>query len=131
MNNKITLTIIIVSYNTSEMTLECIRSVYRETTSINFEIIVLDNNSSDNSVEAIASEFPKMNLISSKINYGFAKGNNIAAKEAKGDFLLLLNPDTVVLDRAIDNLIEFAVNNAQAEIWGGKTLFGDGSLNPA
>ena len=122
---------IIVSFNTREMTLECLRSVYRETKTTEFEIIVLDNASSDGSVEAIDSEFGnKIKLIASKTNYGFALGNNIATQEATGSFLLLLNPDTVVLDGAIDKLFEFANNNIQEKIWGGKTIFADGSLNP-
>ena len=124
--------IIVISYNTREITLECLRSVYRETKDTEFELILLDNASSDGSVEAIESEFgKKINLIASNNNYGFAAGNNIAIREATGEFILLLNPDTVVLDGAIEKLLEFAKNNIQAKIWGGKTLFTDGSLNPA
>lgn len=72
------------------MTLECIRSVYRETKAIEFEIIVLDNASTDGSVEAIKTEFGgKIKFIISKKNYGFASGNNLAVKEAIGEYLLL------------------------------------------
>lgn len=130
--NEVKLSIIIVSYNTCNMTVECIRSVFAETNNINFEVIVLDNDSSDGSAKTISSEFgEKIHLIESDINLGFAAGNNLAAKEAKGNMLLLLNPDTVVLNGAIDKLIEFSQEKPEAKIWGGKTLFGDGSLNPA
>jgi len=126
------ISIIIVSYNTREMTLECIRSVFCETKDINYELIVLDNASSDDTVDAIKSEFgDKINLIASEKNLGFAAGNNFAATLAKSDLLLLLNPDTVVLDHAIDKLYGFANRYNHAGIWGGKTLFDDRSLNPA
>lgn len=131
-NYNVSLSIIVVSYNTREITLECLRSVYRETKIPEFEIIVLDNASTDGSVEAIKSEFgEKIKFIASDNNYGFAAGNNIAIQQASGEYLLLLNPDTVVLDGAIDKLLAFANENIQAKIWGGKTLFADGSLNPA
>lgn len=122
--------IIVVSYNTREMTLDCIRSVFAETKTP-FEIIVVDNASSDGSAEAIASQFPSIRLVAERHNHGFAKANNIAAREATGEYLLLLNPDTIVLDGAIDKLVDFAKRKPEAKIWGGKTLYGDGELNPA
>ncbi|MDR3499400.1 MAG: glycosyltransferase family 2 protein [Parvibaculum sp.] len=125
------LSIIIISYNTREMTLACLRSVFAETRDVPFEIIVVDNNSPDGSAKAIAEAFPNIRLMAERDNHGFALGNNIAAREAKGEFLLLLNPDTVVLDRAIDRLMGFAAERPQAGIWGGRTVFADGSLNPA
>lgn len=126
------LSIIVVSYNTREMTLECLRSVFRETRTTNFELIVWDNASADGSVEAIAAEFgDRVQLVASKENLGFAAGNNRAIEQVGGKFLLLLNPDTVVLDGAIDKLMAFATDHPAAGIWGGRTVFGDGSLNPA
>ncbi len=126
------LSIIVISYNTREMTLECLRSVFRETKNSEFELIVLDNASADGSVVAIREEFGnKVTLIPSIENLGFAAGNNLAAINAKGHYLLLLNPDTVVINSAIDRLIEFANANPASGIWGGRTLFGDGTLNPA
>ncbi|QIE56349.1 glycosyltransferase family 2 protein [Pikeienuella piscinae] len=123
------LSIIVVSYNTREMTLECLRSVYAETRTP-FELIVVDNDSPDGSAEAIGREFPDAMLIAEKINHGFARANNIAAKHARGEFILLLNPDTVVLDGALDRLLAFARARPEARIWGGRTVFGDRSLNP-
>src|ERR1700682_2854309 len=99
--------IIIVSYNTRDMTVECIRSVIEHTTGVSYELIVLDNASTDGSAEAIRANFPQLDLIASAQNLGFAGGNNIAAKRARGRRLLLLNPDTVVLNHAIDRLYEF------------------------
>jgi len=128
---NIDLSIIVISYNTKELTLHCLRSVFDQTEGISFEVIVLDNNSSDGSAEAIEHEFPNARLIASNENFGFAKGNNIAVDEAEGAYILLLNPDTVVLNGAIQKLLAFARKKPDARIWGGRTLFGDGSLNPA
>ena len=129
--NHPTLSILIISYNTREMTIECIRSVFDQTSEIGFELIVLDNASSDGSADAIEGEFgERVRLFRSEDNLGFAGGNNEAAKHAEGEYLLLLNPDTVVLDVAIDKLVAFAASHEEAGLWGGRTVFADGSLNP-
>ena len=125
--------IIVVSYNTRDLTLACLRSVLEQTTSP-FELIVIDNASTDGSAEALAEAYPagsepRVRLILEDTNHGFAKANNLAAVEARGAYLLLLNPDTVVLDAAIDNLLAFAKRRPDDRIWGGRTRFGDGSLN--
>ena len=96
---------------------------------MSYEIIVLDNDSSDGSAEAISEKFPEVNLIASADNLGFSEGNNYCAKIAKGEYLLLLNPDTVTLDKAVDKLLSFSLDYPQAGIWGGRTLFSDHSLN--
>ena len=96
-----------------------------------YELIVLDNASTDGSAEAIAAAFPQARLIASRDNLGFAKGNNVAARGAAAEYILLLNPDTLVLDRAIDRLVAFAERTARRPASGaGRTLFADGSLNP-
>jgi GT2 family glycosyltransferase len=123
------LSILIVSYNTRDMTLACIESVRREAIDHSYEIIVVDNNSPDGSAEAIAARFPDVSLIASKENLGFARANNVAAERATGDYILLLNPDTVILDHAVDKLMSFAHEYPQAKIWGGRTIFADGTLN--
>lgn len=126
------LSIIVISYNTREMTLACLRSVFAETVLHTFEMLVVDNESSDGSAEAIEAEFgDRVRMIHAGENLGFARANNLAANEANGKYLLLLNPDTVVLDGAIDKLFAFAQKHPEAGIWGGRTLFADGSLNPA
>lgn len=113
-----------------KMTLECLESLYKETNIDAMEVIVLDNQSSDGSADAIEEAFPDVRLIRSDVNYGFAMGNNKAIETARGEYILLLNPDTVVLDNAIEKLMDFAQQYPQAGIWGGRTLFGDGELNP-
>lgn len=112
------------------MTLACIDSVFRETQRLTFEVIVVDNASEDGSAQAIGKEFRQVRLIASAKNLGFAAANNLAAREAQGAYILLLNPDTVVLNGAIDRLVDFAEKHPEAGIFGGRTVFGDGSVNP-
>jgi len=123
--------ILVVSYNTRELTLACLASVFAQTTHTPFELIVIDNASTDNSADAIEQTFgDRIHLIRSEKNLGFAGANNLAATHATGDLLLLLNPDTVVLDHAIDSLVEFSQSHADALLWGGRTVFADHTLNP-
>ena len=123
------LSILVVSYNTAAMTVAALRSVAAETRTVPYEIIVVDNNSSDGSPDAIAKCGVPLQLIARKQNLGFARANNLAAEMARGEHILLLNPDTLVTNGAIDRLFQFARANPAAGIWGGRTVFADGSLN--
>lgn len=123
------LTIIVVSYNTKDLTLACLESVYQETKDTTFDVVVVDNDSKDGSAEAIAKDYPQVKLIASKINHGFGKANNIAAEGVDTPYILLLNPDTEVLDAGIDKLVAFAKENPSNGIYGGQTYDGDGNLN--
>ncbi len=124
------LTIIVISYNTRQMTLDCLASVYDQTKETPFELIVVDNASSDGSAEAIAKAFPDAKLLAETENHGFARAHDVGVPHGTAPWLLLLNPDTLVLDGAIDRLMAFAERTPEAGIWGGRTLFGDRSLNP-
>jgi N-acetylglucosaminyl-diphospho-decaprenol L-rhamnosyltransferase len=123
------LTVIVVNYNTRELTLACLRTLYENTFTTTFHTVVVDNASTDGSVEAIAQAFPQVELISSHENHGFAGGNNLVARQAKTEWLLLLNPDTEVHYGAVDNLLAFSKSHPEAGITGGRTVFRDGSLN--
>lgn len=125
------LTVIVVSFNTRDLTLACLESLRAETRDVRFETIVVDNASSDGSADAVRARFPDVAVIEPGENLGFGRANNLAARQARGRRLLLLNSDTVVLDAAIDRLVAFADAHPDARIWGGRTLFGDGTLNPA
>lgn len=124
------LSVIIVSYNTRDLTLECLRSVFAETRDLEYEVIVVENASGDGSAEAIHEEFPEVRLFALDENLGFAGGNNLGAAEARGRYVLLLNPDTVVLGRALEHLVRFMDDHPEAGLCGGRTRFADGSLNP-
>lgn len=121
--------IIVISFNTREMTLACLTSVQAETATPH-EIIVVDNASTDGSAEAIAEAFPDITLLAETENHGFARAHDVALPHATAPWLLLLNPDTVVLDGAIDKVLAHAEETPNAGIWGGRTLFADRSLNP-
>ena len=124
------LSIIVISYNTREMTLACLASVHAETRTP-FELIVVDNASTDGSAEAIAEAFPDVRLLAESTNHGFAPAHDLAVPLARAPWILLLNPDTVVLDGALDKLLAFAEARPEAGIWGGRTVYGDGELNPS
>ncbi|MDV7145552.1 glycosyltransferase family 2 protein [Tropicimonas sp. TH_r6] len=130
-NAQSELTVIIVSYNTCELTLKCLETLYENTNEVAFRTVVWDNASVDGSVEAIAERFPDVELVASEENLGFAKANNVVAAQAETEWLLLLNPDTEVHPGAIDRLLAFSKSNPQAGITGGRTVFPDGSLNIA
>ena len=122
---------ILIVYNTIDLTLACLDFVIAETNATTYEIIVVDNASSDGSADAVAAGHPEVRLIRSNQNMGFARANNVAAEIANGNLLLLLNPDTVVLDGPIDRLVAVAKSQPAARLWGGRTVFGDGTLNPS
>ena len=125
------LSIIIVNYNVKHHLRECLQSIYRSTKRASFEITVVDNNSTDGSVDMVKSEFPEVKLIENCQNFGFAKANNQALKENKGRYVLLLNPDTVVLPNALDRMVEFMDENPRTGALGCKLLYPDGSLQPS
>jgi N-acetylglucosaminyl-diphospho-decaprenol L-rhamnosyltransferase len=132
-NNTTDLSIIIVSYNTRHITIDCINSILKSLSkpSFAYEIIVFDNNSTDGSVEALQTltqTIPHIKLIKSNENVGFGRGNNLAIQQAKGAYVLLLNSDTLVLDNAIDQLLTFYIQNQKQMHFIGAKLFNkDGS----
>ncbi|MCC8154476.1 MAG: glycosyltransferase [Tannerellaceae bacterium] len=93
--------VIIVNYNTRELILQCLQSVYDCTKDVHFEVIVVDNNSSDGSVEAVRLEYPQVKLIANCENQGFGKANNTGAVTAGGKYLFLLNSDCILLNNAV------------------------------
>jgi len=117
----------IVSYNVAELVCEAIASVKRET-ACHFEIIVVDNGSSDDTVPRIRSLHPDVTIIENGRNAGFAAANNQAFRTAAGRFLFMLNPDTIVLDGAIDRLVRFMDTSADIGACGPKVLNPDRSL---
>lgn len=122
------LSISIVSYKTRELLIACLRSVYKNTHKVSFEIFVVDNNSQDNAVESIKREFPDVNLISNETNAGFAKANNSAIRRSKGDFILLLNPDTIVLPGSLDIMVDYIKRHSDIGALGCRILNPDRSL---
>jgi GT2 family glycosyltransferase len=114
---NIEVSVIIVNYNGLKYLKECLDSLYKNLEEITFEIIIIDNNSVDASCDYLKANFPEVKLIESKINYGFGKGNNEAVKTAKGEYLLLINNDTIVLDK-IKTVLNFIKSNSNVGVVG-------------
>jgi GT2 family glycosyltransferase len=124
------LSVVILNYNVSYFLQLCLSSVLEATKNINAEIIVVDNNSTDDSCEKVKQLFPKVKLIENKTNFGFSKGNNIGVEHATGDYLCILNPDTVVAEDTFSKLIEFANQTKNLGIIGCQLIDGAGSFLP-
>lgn len=109
------LSIVILNYNVRELLLNCLESIFKSKTSKdNWQVIVVDNASSDNSVGAVRDfreKHPEIELIENEKNLGFAAGNNVAAKKVKAPVILFLNPDTVVVNKAITKSLKFLLGN--------------------
>jgi len=114
--------VVIVSYNTCELTCNCLFAVIEKTHGVNYEIIVVDNASSDGSVAMIQETFPQVRLVAEQNNWGFGKANNIGAEYAKGDYLFLLNSDTILVNNAIKILHDYIKSNLKAGICGGQLV---------
>ena len=105
------LSIIILNYNVQYFLEQCVISVQKAIQNIDSEIIVVDNNSTDGSCEMMKSRFPNIKLIENKENLGFPKGNNIGVASAKGEYICILNPDTVIGEDTFTKILEFVSSN--------------------
>ncbi|MGV2884427.1 MULTISPECIES: glycosyltransferase family 2 protein [Paenibacillus] len=123
--------IIIVNYNTRQLTLDCLESVYASLSSYSYEIIVVDNASHDGSVEAIREAYPEVRLIANYGNTGFAVANNQGMEISKGRYILLLNSDTVVQPDTLHTMIYFMDRHPGMGASGCKVILPDGSLDKA
>ena len=124
------LSIVIVNYNVKYFLEQCLVSVERASSGLDTEVIVVDNNSSDGSVEYIRQRFPSVLVIANKDNPGFSKANNQALAVAKGEYILILNPDTVVAEDTFDVCICFMESHADAGAIGVKMIDGKGNFLP-
>jgi GT2 family glycosyltransferase len=124
------LSVLLVTYRTRERTLACLQSIYQQTQETRFQVVVVDNDSQDGSTEAIARGFPDVTLLSLPANIGYARAINLAAQSARGDYLVLLNPDTEVLHGALDKLLAFARAHPGHGLYTGKTVRPSGELDP-
>lgn len=125
------LSIIIVNYNVRDFLHQAIRSLDKARAGLRSEIIVVDNASADGSVEMLRSRFPRIRVLASTVNLGFARANNLALKMAKGEYVLLINPDTVVQEDTLRVMLEFFRQNPNAGLAGCKILNPDGSFQLA
>jgi len=124
---QLDLSIIIVNWNTRDMLLTCIASVYKTVRRATFEVVLVDNGSTDDSVAAVKDRFPDVLIIENGQNLGFAAANNIAFQSMKGSYAVLLNTDTELTPHALDRLLEFMEKTPNAGMAGGQLLNTDGS----
>jgi GT2 family glycosyltransferase len=122
------LSIIIINWNTRDLTLHCLRTVFEFPFEYDFEVLLVDNGSTDNSVEKIKFEFPQVLLIQNQDNVGFARANNQAIRQCKGEFILLLNSDTELKRNALNILVNYLINDSKAGGGGPLLINPDGSL---
>jgi GT2 family glycosyltransferase len=125
------LAIVIVSFNTETHLERCLRAVFAQGGALSQQVIVVDNASTDGSVAMLREQFPEVFLIESSVNLGFAKAVNLAATHANAEFLVLLNPDTLILDDALAKLVAFARKNPVHGLYGGRSVTADGTLEPS
>ena len=124
------LSIIIVNYNVKYFLEQCLHSAFKGGKNIDFEIFVVDNNSVDGSVEMVQQKFPAVNIIANTDNKGFSKANNQAIRESQGEYILLLNPDTVVEEDTFIKTISFMDAHPEAGGLGVKMIDGSGKFLP-
>lgn len=125
-----TLSVIIVSYNVADLLRGCLRSVFASR-DVDQEVWVVDNCSSDGSAAMVAREYPQARLLESPRNGGYAYANNLALCQAQGDYLLLLNPDTVLPPDALVEMVAFMQKRPDVGMAGPKLVREDGSLDLA
>ena len=126
------LSVIILNYNVRYFLEQCVLSVQKALEGIDGEIIVIDNASSDDSCEMMKTKFPHIKLVENKDNLGFPKGNNIGVAQAKGEYVCILNPDTVVAEDTFFKILnsQLVTRNSQLGIIGCKLIDGAGNFLP-
>jgi len=125
------LSILLVTYRSREVVLPCLRSLQADGPANPWEIILVDNASGDGTCDAVMSEFPRIQVIANQTNRGFPAAVNQAAKEAKGSYLLLLNPDTVVAPESLDSMLQWMERHPDVGACGPRLSFPDGRVQPS
>lgn len=122
------LSILIVNWNVKALLRDCLASIARHQGDLRLEVIVVDSGSADGSAAMVAREFPWVTLFACQENVGFARGNNLAIAKANGRYILLLNPDTVVLQDALTRMMAYLEAQPDAGVVGAQLLNGDGTV---
>jgi GT2 family glycosyltransferase len=121
------LSILILCWNDLGVIVNCLESIYASTHSTESEVIVSDNGSTDGSVEYIRKRYPRVHVIENGANLRFAKANNVGIRASKGEYILILNPDTIIHDSTLDKLVLFADQHPEAGAFGCRVLNPDGT----
>ena len=121
------LSIVIICWNDRKVITECLSSIVANTHETQFEIIVSDNGSVDGSIEFLRSEFQEVRVIENGRNLGFSGGNNVGIRNCEGEYIIILNPDTIIHDAAFDKWVDYADRHPEAGAFGCRVLNPDGS----
>jgi len=124
------LSIVIVSFNTSELTRQCLRSIRENAARLRYEVWVVDNNSLDDSVDMISREFPEVGIIGNETNRGLAEATSQGLEKCSGRYVVTLNSDTVILPGALDTLVRFMDDHPRAGGATPKLILPDGGRHP-
>ena len=120
--------IVIINYNTFDLTTACIRSVIQFTKRVTYEIIVIDNASTECDAEVFSKEFPQITLVKSQINGGFSYANNLGIERSKGEYILLLNSDTELKEDSISGVIDYVQDLERFGVAGCRMIYPDGKV---
>ena len=129
-SNEVKLSVIIVNYNVRYFLEQCLYSLYRAIKDTETEVYVVDNCSTDDSLEMLRQSYPLVKLIANEDNLGFAKANNLAIKASQAEYVLLLNPDTLVQEDAVHEMLTFMDAHPEAGALGVKMIDGQGRFLP-
>jgi GT2 family glycosyltransferase len=121
------LSIVILTWNDKKVVVDCLRSIYNQSTSEAWEVIISDNGSSDGSIEMIREIYPQIQVFENGRNLRFAKANNVGIRASTGEYILILNPDTIIHDGSLESMLRFADAHPEAGAFGCKVLNADGS----
>ena len=120
--------VIIINYNTFDLTCNCIRSVIQFTTGVEYELILVDNASAECNPDKFLTEFPQIKLIKNPVNSGFAGGNNLGIAQASGEYILLLNNDTILKEDSISKSFQHVKSFQSAGVLGCRMIFPGGTV---
>ncbi len=123
--------VVIVNWNVCDLLRRCLASIDANRGDLSLEVIVVDNASSDDSVQMVKEEFPHVRLIASQKNLGYTGGNNLGAREARGRYLLILNPDTEIVGDALQQMVAYLDAHPTAGVVGPQLRYPDGSIQPS
>ena len=125
------LSIVIVSWNVEKLLQECLSSIYKNQGEVTLEVFVVDNASSDNTIDMIKVNFPQVKIINNINNLGFSAANNQGIEQSQGKYILLLNPDTKIIDQALKRAVDFADKNHRIGVLGCKHLNPNLTIQPS
>lgn len=122
------LSIVIICWNDLKVLPACLESIYKQTQTTPFEVIISDNGSTDGSIDWVRHNHPQARILENNANLGYARANNVGIKQASGDYILILNPDTIIHERALDKWVAYADRHPEAGAFGCRVNNPDGSF---